>query len=47
MNTKQTHVHLPFSAYHFAGYGITPKPWELENPPTRKEVYSFGGPAIE
>jgi hypothetical protein len=38
---------LLFSAYHFAGYGITPKPWELKKPPSRKEANSFPGPIIK
>lgn len=40
-------LYYPMKAYHFAGYGITPKPWEMERPPTEKEVDSFPGPAIE
>ena len=42
-----TNVYVCFSAYHFAGYGITPKPWELKKPPSRKEANSFRGPIIK
>ncbi|CAB3983953.1 glycogenin-1-like [Paramuricea clavata] len=36
----------PMKAYHFAGYGVTPKPWDMKKPPTKKEAYDFPGPAL-
>lgn len=35
------------SAYHFAGYGVTPKPWDMKKPPTKKEAFEFPGPATK
>ncbi|XP_028396340.1 glycogenin-1-like isoform X2 [Dendronephthya gigantea] len=37
----------PMKAYHFAGYGVTPKPWDMKIPPTKKEAFDFPGPAVE
>ena len=41
------HFPLYYSAYHFAGYGVTAKPWDIKNPPTKKEAFDFPGPGVE
>ncbi|XP_046847928.1 glycogenin-1-like [Xenia sp. Carnegie-2017] len=38
-------LYYPMKAYHFAGYGVTPKPWDMKKPPTKKEAFEFPGPA--
>ncbi|XP_028396337.1 galactinol synthase 1-like [Dendronephthya gigantea] len=40
-------IYYPMKAYHFAGYGIIPKPWELKKPPSRQEANSFPGPVVK
>ena len=35
------------SAYHFAGFGVIRKPWEVKKRPTREESARFTGPLLK
>ncbi|XP_046857927.1 glycogenin-1-like isoform X2 [Xenia sp. Carnegie-2017] len=40
-------LYYPMKAYHFAGFGVIRKPWEVKKRPSRKEAAMFSGPLLK
>ncbi|XP_028406037.1 glycogenin-1-like [Dendronephthya gigantea] len=40
-------LYYPMKAYHFAGFGVIRKPWEVKKRPSRGESSAFTGPLLK
>lgn len=40
-------LYYPMKAYHFAGFGVIRKPWEVKTRPSRQESSKFTGPLLK
>ncbi|CAB4010596.1 Hypothetical predicted protein, partial [Paramuricea clavata] len=40
-------LYYPMKAYHFAGFGVIRKPWEVKTRPSRLESSKFTGPLLK